>query len=82
MLKTSIVRLRVAQRDLTPAQQTVVQSIENKLAAAEKALKGARDALEKWKKGGRYDPQKDYVGQEAKSLRAIGTAIFSLAQKL
>jgi outer membrane PBP1 activator LpoA protein len=82
MLKQTVVRLRTAQRQLTPDQKNTVTALENKIKLAEKALKVAKDSLAKWQKGERYTPQKNYVEQEGRSLRGLGAAIANLASNL
>jgi molecular chaperone GrpE (heat shock protein) len=75
-------QLRQAGRQLTPAQQTDVQSIKNKIEAVERNVQSAKSSLEKWLQGERFDPQKDNLVQDLKATMQAARAALSVLEKL
>lgn len=81
MLKQTIVRLREAQRDLTPKQKDGVRIVEDALNKVETELSQARSALKKWKKGERFTLQKGNLVDSANTIKQLGRRIATMAEK-
>lgn len=80
--KEVAIQKAASARQLTPAQHTDVQSLKNKIEAAERNIQSAKSSLGKWLQGPQFDPQKQNLGQDLKGAMQATRAALSFVEKL
>jgi hypothetical protein len=75
-------RLKIAERELSPADKNTVIAIANRLGSMGDSVKSAQAAFTKWRYGEKYTPQKDNLKYALKQLYQSAKATLSFVDKL